>query len=161
VHICETSLISCGLYLLDSVLSAVSCGLDLLVSVLSVQPYELYMGFFGLFLPSYMYVLDICPTGPYASAVLMSFRLLYSSSMSIVYHSKPSRYLCILSFRLFLIAVHFSMSVSMATAQQIYGSTYTSTKLKMVNYWLYLLMHKKQNFYLNNIYKLYFSKIYF
>jgi hypothetical protein len=36
-----------------------------------------------------------------------------------------------------------------------YGSTdlrlYTSTKLKIVNYWLYSLMHKNQNLYLNNI----------
>jgi hypothetical protein len=36
-----------------------------------------------------------------------------------------------------------------------YGSTdlrlYISTKQKIVNYWLYSLMHKKQNLYLNNI----------
>jgi hypothetical protein len=34
-----------------------------------------------------------------------------------------------------------------------YGLTdlqlYTSTKLKIVNYWLYSLIHKKQNLYLN------------
>jgi hypothetical protein len=46
-----------------------------------------------------------------------------------------------------------------------YGSTdlrlYTSTKLKMVNYWFYSLMHKKRNLYLNDIKKLYFAKIYF
>jgi hypothetical protein len=36
-----------------------------------------------------------------------------------------------------------------------YGSTdlqlYTSTKLKIVNYWLYSHMHRKQNLYLNNV----------
>jgi hypothetical protein len=36
-----------------------------------------------------------------------------------------------------------------------YGSTdlrlYTSTKQKIANYWLYSVMHKKQNLYLNNI----------
>jgi hypothetical protein len=35
------------------------------------------------------------------------------------------------------------------------GSTdlrlYTSTKLKIVKYWLYSLMHKKKHFYFNNI----------
>ncbi len=46
-----------------------------------------------------------------------------------------------------------------------YGSTdlrlYTSTKLKIVNYRFYSLMHKKQNLYLNNISTLYLAKIYF
>jgi hypothetical protein len=46
-----------------------------------------------------------------------------------------------------------------------YGSTdlrlYTSTQLKIVNYWFYSLKHKKQNLYLNKIQKLYLAKIYF
>ncbi len=46
-----------------------------------------------------------------------------------------------------------------------YGSTDlrldTSTKLKMVNYWWYWLHHKKKNLYLNNIHKLYLTKIFF
>jgi hypothetical protein len=37
----------------------------------------------------------------------------------------------------------------------------TSTKLKMVNYWWYRPHHKKQHLYLNNIYKIYFTKIFF
>jgi hypothetical protein len=47
----------------------------------------------------------------------------------------------------------------------VYGSTdlrlYTSAKLKIVNYWLYSLMHNKQNLYVNNIQELYLTKIYF
>ncbi len=46
-----------------------------------------------------------------------------------------------------------------------YGSTDlrldTSTKLKMVTCWWYWHHHKKQNLYLNNIYKLYLTKVFF
>ncbi len=42
-------------------------------------------------------------------------------------------------------------TVEGATAQQIYGGLYTSTKLNTLNYRLYSPMHKKLNLQLNNI----------